>query len=253
MGQVETEETGSTMTIPTHPLEVAEAMGWLFVIPFVVASVIAVWISIERLVVLRRSRVIPKPFVERFLLHLQEGRLTPKEALELCESNGSAVAAVFAHGVRKWGKPSVEVEKAIIDGGERQVAQLRNHLRVLNSVATLSPLIGLLGTVIGMIQSFNVIAQADASTRSEQLAIGIGLALLTTAVGLLIAIPALTMYIFLAGRVDARVMEMDELAQRVVHLISAEALESDAASAPRPRTRRPSAAQGGEASEKKAV
>lgn len=210
--------------IPREPAEIVEAMGYAFVAPFVIASVIALWFSIERLVVLRRGRVLPKPFIQRFLQHLEQGQVDRDTALELCEENGSPVAYVFAHGIRKWGKPSVEVEQAIIDGGERQVSQLRKHLRVINGVATVTPLIGLLGTVIGMIKAFNDIANTTALGKAQELAVGISLALLTTAAGLMIAIPSLIMYMYLAGRVDALVMEMDHLAQNVVHLISAEGL-----------------------------
>ena len=149
---------------------------------------------------------------------------------------------MFVHGIRKWGKPSVEVEQAIIDGGERQVALLRKHLRVLNGVATVAPLIGLLGTVIGMIQAFNDIAGASAMGRPEELAVGIGLALLTTAVGLSIAIPALTLYMFLASRVDTLVMEMDDVSQNVVQLISGEAIAAREQMAPRKRGPRTQAA-----------
>src|SRR5690606_31767957 len=179
------------------------------VLPFIIASLIAIWFGAERLVVLRRGRVIPKPFVERFLNLLKLGQLDPRSALELCEENGSPVAQVFAHGVRKWGKPSVEVEQAIIDGGERQVAQLRSHLRVINGVATVTPLLGLLGTVWGMFEAFNDIAAAGSMGNTTVLASGIALALLTTAAGLVIAIPSLIIYMFLSGRVDSLVMDMD--------------------------------------------
>ncbi|HID21288.1 MAG TPA: MotA/TolQ/ExbB proton channel family protein [Planctomycetaceae bacterium] len=216
-----------TRGIPTNPTGIILQLRW-WIVPFVIASIIAVWFAIERLVVLRRSRVIPRPFVERFLQHLEQGLLDPDSALELCEQNGSPVAAVFAHGIRKWGKPSVEVEQAIIDGGERQISQLRKHLRVLNGVATVTPLLGLLGTVVGMIKAFNDIAVAGAMGRPDQLAVGIAIALLTTAFGLAIAIPALIMYMYLAGRVDTLVSEMDFLAQNVVQLISAEALAGGA-------------------------
>ncbi|MCA9040675.1 MAG: MotA/TolQ/ExbB proton channel family protein, partial [Planctomycetaceae bacterium] len=85
-------------------------------------------------------------------------------------------------------------------------------------------LFGLLGTVMGMIQAFNQIANMGTLGKAEELAVGIGVALLTTAAGLLIAIPSLIMYMFLSGKVDSVVMEMDEAAQNVVHLICAEAL-----------------------------
>lgn len=210
-------------TIPNSFVGIMLALGW-FLLPFFICSVIAVWFVIERMVVLRENRVIPRAFVDRFLQLLEQGKLDAETALKLCEQNASPVASVFAHGIRKWGKPSVEVEQAIIDGGERQVSQLRKHLRVINGVATVSPLFGLLGTVVGMIEAFNQIATSQAAGKAEQLAAGIALALLTTAVGLLIAIPCLTIYMFLAGRVDNLVMQMDDLAQRVVNYISLEGL-----------------------------
>ena len=239
--------------IPQTPEEVVEALGLFFLVPFLIASVIALWFGIERLVVLRRARVIPRPFVERFLQHLEQGQIDSEQAVYLCEENNSPVAEIFAHGVRKWGKPSVEVEQAIIDGGERQVSHLRKHLRVLNGVATVTPLLGLLGTVVGMIQAFNEIAASDAMGRPESLAVGIALALLTTAVGLMIAIPSLILYMYLAGRVDALVMDMDSLAQNVVHLISAEALVDMPVSTTRSRTQRSKRQPSTESKGKKAI
>jgi biopolymer transport protein ExbB len=224
--------------IPTTPLEIAEALGLPLLLTFLGTSVIAVWFTIERLVVLRRGRVIPRHFVERFLQNLEQGNLEPDQALTLCEENGSSIALIFAHGIRKWGKSSVEVEQAIIDGGERQVSQLRSHLRVLNAVAQITPLVGLLGTVIGMIQCFNEVAVSQAMGKADQLAGGIGIALLATAGGLVVAIPSLTMYMYLAGKVDSLVMDMDLLAQNIVHLVSAEAIADGAQIAGKGRSRR---------------
>ena len=207
-------------------------LGWIFLTLFSLASIIALWFAIERFVVLRRSRVIPRHFVERFLQHLEQRKLTRDDALRLCEENASPMATVFFHGIRKWGKPSVEVEQAIIDGGERQVSLLRKHLRVLNGVATVTPLIGLLGTVCGMILAFDEIAT---SGTADKLGSDIGLALVTTAAGLTIAIPSLITYMYLAGRVDALVMEMDLHAQDVVQLISSESLSEKTVPTPRMR------------------
>lgn len=235
-GDAEDKPTG----IPTTPIEIIEKLNfWL--VPFLLASIIAVWFTIERVVVLRRTRVIPPEFVDPFMKAIQGG-ISPEVALEKCESNESPTAAIFGHGVRKWGRSSVEIEQAMIDGGERQVGQLRRHLRVLNGVATVTPLLGLLGTVIGMIQAFNDIASAGAMGNADQLAAGIAVALLTTALGLSIAIPSLIMYMYLSGRVESLVMEMDELALRVVRAISADspAAQSPAVqSAARPREQSP--------------
>ncbi len=195
--------------------------------PFLLASLIALWFGVERLVVLRPGRVIPRAFVTRFLSLIESGRLSPEEAREICEENGSPVAEVFRHAVKKAGRPSMEVEQAVIDGGARQVSHLRKHLRVLNAVATVSPLMGLLGTVIGMIFAFAKISGGDgAMGDADQLAAGIVTALLTTALGLTVAIPSLVLYFYLSGRVESLVMRMDELAERLVEAIAVEEEES---------------------------
>ena len=217
----------SMTKLPSDPYAVWMALK-VFRWPLGFTSIIVVWFTIERFVVLRHGRVIPRHFVNRFFEHLKEGNLDPKAALKLCEDNGSPIALVLASGVRKWGKSSVEVEQAIIDGGERQVSQLRKHIRILNGAATIAPLLGLLGTVVGMIDSFNTIASRGGMGKSEQLAGGIGLSLITTAAGLAIAIPALTMYMYFTGRVDALVIEMDGKAQELVDYISAEGLSEQA-------------------------
>ena len=127
--------------------------------------------------------------------------------------------------MRKWGKPAVEVEQAVLDEGERVGNVLRKYLRVMNGISTVSPLLGLVGTVWGMMQAFNVIATSSAMGRAEMLAGGISVALMTTASGLMVAIPAMMLYLFFVGRVDSLVMEIDRHGQELVNLISAEALE----------------------------
>ena len=102
--------------------------------------------------------------------------------------------------------------------------KLESYLPVIQVTAATAPLMGLLGTVIGMILAFNEIANSSAMGKAESLAGGIAMALLTTAFGLGIAIPSLIMYMYLAGRVDALVMEMDQSSQDLVQLISAEGL-----------------------------
>ena len=209
--------------ISTNVIDMIHALG-VWNIPFAIASVIFLWFTVDRLVVLRRGRVIPKPFVQRFLRLIEDGELEQDEALEVCQENQSPIANIFAHAVRKWGKPSVEVEQAIIDGGERQVAELRRNLRVLSGIHTITPMLGLLGTVWGMLESFSQIAFAGAMGKTDQLASGIALALVTTVVGLLIAIPALIMHMYFSSKIDTLVMEMDDLSQRVVYCVSAEGL-----------------------------
>jgi biopolymer transport protein ExbB len=213
-------------TIPTRNLLQVLQDGGPLMIPILACSFALFVFVFERAISLRRGRVIPGPFVRRFLEQLREKELDRDKALELCEQNRSVVAEVFAAAVRKWDRPSVEVEQAIIDAGERVTNGLRRYLRLFNGISTISPLLGLLGTVLGMIQAFNAIAAApDAMGRPELLASGIGQALLTTAAGLLVAIPALTAYLFFVGRVDKLIVEIDSLSQQVVGLIASDGWE----------------------------
>jgi biopolymer transport protein ExbB len=223
--------------IPTTDLEkiIKDAGPLMYAI--LLCSFLLVAFMLERTASLRRRRVIPKPFVKRFLQQLREGQLDREQALELCEENGSPVAQVFAGAVRKWGRPGVEVEQGVIDAGERVANGLRRYLRVFYGVATVGPLLGLMGTVLGMIQTFNVIADpaADALGRTAPLAGGIAKALLNTAGGLAVAIPASILYVFFVSRVDRLVIEIDKLAQEVVNVISAEELHDRKTGAAKPR------------------
>ncbi|NQT16255.1 MAG: MotA/TolQ/ExbB proton channel family protein, partial [Planctomycetes bacterium] len=211
--------------IPTRNLWSIVRGGGLLMIPIAICSLILLAVIFERIISLRRGRVIPKPFVTRFMQQIREGELDRKQAFELCTENGSPVADVLAGAVRKWGRPAVEVEQAVIDAGERTTNGLRKYLRVFNGVATVTPLLGLLGTVVGMIRAFNAIATADAMGRPELLATGISQALLTTAAGLTVAIPALILYMYFVSRVDRLIIDIDALGQELVNLISAEELQ----------------------------
>jgi len=211
-------------SIPTRNLRRIMSDGGPLMYAIALCSFLVVTFTLERSVNLRRSRVIPKPFVTRFMQQLCEGQLDRQQALDLCEENGSPAAQVFAGAVRKWGRPGVEVEQGVIDSGERVTNGLRRYLRVFYGVATVGPLLGLMGTVLGMIQTFNVIASVDAQGRPELLAGGIAKALLNTAGGLAVAIPASILYVFFVSRVDRLVIEIDRLAQDVANAISAEEL-----------------------------
>jgi biopolymer transport protein ExbB len=228
--------------IPRQNLLQIMKAGGILMIPILLCSFITLVFVFERAIALRRGRVIPGPFVKRFLHQLREGQLDREAALELCEENRSAVAQVFAAAVRKWGKPAVEVEQAVLDSGERASNGLRKYVRVFNAVSTIAPLMGLLGTVFGMIKAFNDISTADAMGRPEFLARGISEALITTAAGLSIAIPALVCYLFFLSRVDQLIIELDALGQEVVSVVSAEGLQERGSSSKSTRARRESAA-----------
>jgi biopolymer transport protein ExbB len=211
-------------TIPTKNMLVAFHDGGLMMYPIAGCSFALLVFVFERFIALRRGRVIPRPFVRRFLEQLREGQLDREKALKLCQENKSPIGLVFAAAVKKWGRASVEVEQAILDSGERVNNQLRRYLRLMSGISQVSPLLGLLGTVLGMIASFNGISAADgAAGQREMLAGGIAQALISTAAGMLVAIPALTAHLFFVGRVDSLITEIDALGQQVVELIAGDA------------------------------
>jgi biopolymer transport protein ExbB len=219
------DSAASEATIPTKNMLSAFHEGGPMMYPIAGCSFALLVFVFERFIALRRGRVVPRPFVRRFLEQLREGQLDREKALALCHENKSPIALVFAAAVKKWGRTSVEVEQAILDTGERVSNQLRRYLRVMNGISQVAPLLGLLGTVLGMIASFNGISAAEGSEgQRELLAGGIAQALITTAAGMLVAIPALTAYLYFVGRVDSLVTEIDSLGQQLVELISADAL-----------------------------
>lgn len=223
-----TKSSGSeSQVIGTRRLLDIIRSGGPLMIPIGVCSFILVVFVFERFISLRRGRVIPGPFSKRFLEQLRDGELNRDSATTICERNGSPMARVFRAGVLKWGRPAVEVEQAVLDEGERVSNQLRKYLRLINGVATVCPLLGLLGTVLGMIQAFDSIAAASNVVTDPKvlIATGISQALITTAAGMTVAIPALIAYLFFSSRVEKHVMEIDSLAMKMVGQISAEALQ----------------------------
>jgi biopolymer transport protein ExbB len=219
-------EATTHTAIPTSNLWRIMREGGLVMWPLALCSFLMVTFFFERLVSLRRARVLPRPFIKRILEQIREGHLDREQALALCEENRSAVAQAFAGAIRSWGRPTVEVEQAFLDAGERATNGLRRYLRVFHAISTIGPLLGLLGTVVGIIECFNAVASVSALGRLELLSGGISKALLTTAFGLIVAIPSLTLYHLFVGRVDHFIMEIDRLGQELIHLISADGLQN---------------------------
>lgn len=212
--------------------------GGIMMYPIALCSFVLMVFSFERFISLRTGRVIPRPFVKRLIEQLQQQQIDRDEALELCERNPSSIATLLAAAVKRYGRPAVEIEQAVLDAGERETNNLRRHMRLLNAISNVAPLLGLLGTVMGMIQSFNDISGSQAMGRPEMLAGGISEALLTTAAGLLVAIPAYLMYMYFLGHTDRLITEMDMHLQRLVEAISAEGLQESDSSRGRTRSRK---------------
>jgi biopolymer transport protein ExbB len=210
--------------IPVRSLLQMFSEGGLLMYPIALSSFVMTVFFFERLIYLRPGRVIPRPFVKRLIEQLEQQQMDRDEAIELCAKNPSPIATICTAALKRYGRPGVEVEQMVLDAGERVTYQLRKHLRVFSAISNVTPLLGLLGTVLGMIEAFNSIAGSNAMGRPELLAGGIGQALITTAAGLLVAIPAYLAYMYFLGKTDRLLIEMDSYAQKVVDVISSEGL-----------------------------
>lgn len=221
--------------IPTGNLLSVVSEGGVLMLPLLGCSFVLAAFGIERLVALRAGHVLPRVFVDRFLEQLEAGEHDRASAIEACEANGSPAAAVVAAAVRRWGRPAVEIEQAVIDAGEREIARLGRYRRLFHAIASTAPMLGLLGTVFGLIRSFNDVASAGAMGRPDLLAKGFGEALITTAMGLLVAIPAMVIHSWLTSRVEFLAMRLDEVAQHVIHEISLEGSAGSGQASARPK------------------
>lgn len=184
--------------------------GWMM-LPIILCSLVALTIAIERALMLARNRVIPPDFVSGLRDALKQNG-EPKAALAYCAKDPSPLAEVFMAVVKRLSAPAERIERAVADAGARLMLRLRKRMRALSVIASIAPLLGLLGTIIGMIRAFRTVAgTASALGDTELLAQGIYEALITTAAGLAVAIPVLIAYHWLTGRIELRVAEMDLL------------------------------------------
>jgi biopolymer transport protein ExbB len=205
--------------IPTAPnLLTLWFKGGPLMYPITLMSLLVGIFTIERAIGLRRRRVIP-PKLVKGLHHLAErpGGLDPRQAYQLCQQYPSTTASVLKSVLLKVGRPQSEIDHAFSESCEREAAKLYKNVRTINLATTISPLLGLLGTVQGMIECFFITAHLPVGAdKSENLANGIYIALVTTFGGLLVAIPASVFAHYFEGRIQYLFREIDEL---LLHLL----------------------------------
>lgn len=184
--------------------------GGPMMIPIGACSFVALTIVIERLISLRRKQVIPPRFVSELNERLEDSDEDYGKALAYCEKSDAPVATVFAAALKRMGQSVETIEKHITQAGEGIVIKLRRNLRALAVIASIAPLLGLLGTIFGMINAFQTVAlSGDALGKTELLAKGIYQAMITTAAGLMLAIPVLIAYHFFSTKIEYIVRELD--------------------------------------------
>ncbi len=195
-----------------------EAAGWP-VWPLVLASVISLAIIGERAWSLRSSVVTPPGLLPQVIQEYRQNGVDPMLIARL--ANGAPLAQVFAAGLKNV-KSSPQVMKEAIDDAGRSVAHdLERFLSTLGTIASISPLLGLLGTVIGMIEIFGSQAPTGGSN-PVVLAHGISIALYNTAMGLIVAIPSMIFYRYFRAKVDSLIVEMESQAVKLVEILHGE-------------------------------
>lgn len=186
--------------------------GWIMV-PIALMSLVVVVIAIERSISLRRSRVLP-PLLVHELGGLAESpnAFDPREAYRICQRYPSAAANVVKAMLLKVGRPHSEVEHTVAEASEREAERLYGLVRWLNLATTVTPMLGLLGTVWGMIECFHrTTLLAPGQNKALELATGIYIALVTTYGGLLVAIPSSILAHFFEGRIQKLFHQIDEM------------------------------------------
>ena len=195
---------------------------WLM-IPILAMSVVVVTIGIERTSSLRRQYVMPRDLVAELDLAAEDStKVDTRRVLRACTDHPSTLATVIRETVRKVGRPAADLELAAQSIMQRESERLYRNVRTLNLAAAVTPLMGLLGTVWGMIEAFFATANLPVgANKAESLAEGIYFALVTTAAGLLVAIPAAMLAHWLEGRIQKLFLDMEELiSQRLLPPLS---------------------------------
>jgi biopolymer transport protein ExbB len=199
---------------------IIHAAGWP--IYFLLAvSVIAVALIIERFMILRKEKIVPGGLLEKVLAAYQKQGVS-EDMLEKL-SQDSPLGQVLASGLRNYRSSRDVMKDAIEEAGSAVAHELERFLTTLGTIATISPLMGLFGTVVGMIEIFG--SQSPTGSNPQELAHGISVALYNTGFGLVIAIPAMIFFRHFRGRVEGFVVEMEQQAAKLVDVVHGERFE----------------------------
>lgn len=196
--------------------------GGPLMIPIALCSIVAVMYVVERSIRLRGNELGSAGYGKR-ILEVADAR-GPGDALRACEEDPRPLGRILGAALRRARGPLLEMEKAVEDAGYREVKRLGANLKPLVLVGMIAPLLGLLGTVWGMIEAFSSIAVNDGLGKPELLASGISQALITTAAGLTVAIPTQAAYYWFKGRIDRFVRRSEDLYLELESLLERERL-----------------------------
>lgn len=190
--------------------------GGVFMHPILLCSIIALAIFMERLWSLRRKKVIPESILPKIEKLVREEKIS--EAVGLCKLDNSSLSRILLIGLKNAGTRREHLKEVIEEVGSREATYLERYLEGLSTIANISTLLGLLGTISGMITIFSVISR-ETVVNPTSLAGGISEALNTTAFGLVVAIPTTVFYKYLVGKAETMIVEMEEYSTHIVEIL----------------------------------
>ena len=187
-----------------------KALGWRYTIAFFAISFTFVAVLVMNLLAFRRDSIAPKHLIEGFEANLNEKKF--QEAFDLAKNDESMLGKMLAAGMAKLQQGYDKALEAVGEVGEDEAMKLEHRLIFISLVASIEPMVGLLGTVDGMVASFQIIARSSSQPKPSELAQGISMALITTLVGLVLAIPAIIAFNLLKNRLSRMTMEVGQAA-----------------------------------------
>lgn len=189
--------------------------------PIVLCSMLAFAIAIERFYHLYKAKIDTKKFMDDIANTLRRNKIM--EAIELCDKTPGPIPHILKAGIMKHDRPRAEIKEAIEDAGLYEVPRLEKNVPVLATIAHIAPLLGLLGTVTGMVRCFQTIQEKSTSfhpVSPGDLAGGIWEALITTVAGLSVGIPTLVAYNYFVNRVNSFILDMEKAATDLVNILT---------------------------------
>lgn len=203
--------------------DLVQAGGWLM-LPIILCSIIAAAICIERFWTLRSEQIVPKNLLAQVWNSIRNNELDSRKLREL--KAGSPMGQILAAGISNHRRGREQMKESIEEVANHVVHELERYLNALGTVSQITPLLGLLGTVIGMIKVFSAI-RLEGTGNAAVLAGGISEALITTAAGLTVAIPSLFFYRYFQRRVDELVITMEQEALKLVEVLNSDRSGND--------------------------
>lgn len=184
----------------------------------IVCSILAIAVFVERLVVLHRSEIDTDQFVIQIRQSIQDGNLI--DAIHCCDNTGGALASIIKAGLLRHNSTTERIERSMEAAGRLEISLLERNARILSIISYVAPLVGLLGTVLGFMQAFGEMRLSGmVDITATRIGVALEYALLTTAAGLVVAIPAMIAYNYLVSKIETFVLEIETTSSEIVDML----------------------------------